>query len=409
VAFGRLASRLSPRDRRFVHEIVYGVSRLRGRLDHLLGRRVERGLERLDPRVHEILRLGAYQVLYMDGVPAYASVSQAVDQARSVAGAGAAGLVNAVLRGVADEGDGAHLFPDPGSDPVGFLSTWGSHPRWLVERWLQRWSAATVRALVDADNSQPGLFLVPLEASPQEAVLILAGAGIRGNAVGEGTPCVRLAHGVDPRAALGALPSIIQDPGASLVARYADPEEGTNVADLCAAPGGKALALSVRASYTLAADRSAVRMRMLRDNVLRTGRRVGMIVADARHPPLRDAPVVLLDVPCTGTGTLRRHPDGRWRLEPGSVHEMASVQRDILESSAALVPRGGLLIYATCSLEREENESQVEAFLARHRDFAVDATGAVPARYLDDCGRLVVLPQHTGFDGAFAARLRRSA
>jgi 16S rRNA (cytosine967-C5)-methyltransferase len=407
VSFSRVAARLASRDRAFVHELVYGVSRLRGRLDHLLARRVDRGLERLDPGVHEILRLGAYQVLYMKGVPRYAAVSQAVAQARGLAGARAAGLVNAVLRGVADDGDSLELFPDPEVDVAGFLSTWGSHPAWLVERWLERWTPEEVHALVDADNSRPGLFLLPLEAKPEEAVEVLEAAGLGAEAVGQGTACVRLAAGVDPATAVEILPSVIQDPGASLVVGYADPDPGMEVADLCAAPGGKALALSCRASYTVAADRSEVRMRIVRDNVARTGRKLGLVVADARRPPLRGMSMVVVDVPCTGTGTLRRHPDGRWRIGPASIREMARLQRDILDSCAGLVPPGGLLVYSTCSLEPEENEEQVDAFLRRHAEFHMQATETVPEEYLDDQGRLRVLPQRSGFDGAFAARLRR--
>jgi 16S rRNA (cytosine967-C5)-methyltransferase len=387
---------------------VYGVSRLRGRLDHLLARRLTRGLDNLDPRVHEILRLGAYQVLYMDGVPRYAAVSQAVSQARETAGAGSAKLVNAVLRGVADDGDGRELFPDADAEPVAFLCTWGSHPRWLVERWLRHWPLDEVRNLVEADNSRPGMYLVPLDATPEEAVERLADAGIPARTVGRGTRCVRLGVGADPGVALSVLPSIVQDPGASLVQQYADPPPGTMVADLCAAPGGKALALSVGASYVVAADRSEVRMRMVRRNVTRTGRRVGLLVADARHPPIREAQVVLLDVPCTGTGTLKRHPDGRWRLHESSIHEMVAVQHHILDAGADLVPPGGLLVYSTCSLEREENEGQVSAFLGRHPDFGVEATGAVPDHYIDGRGCMEVLPHKSGFDGAYAARMRRA-
>lgn len=408
VSFGRTTGDLSLRDRRFVHQLVFGVSRLRGRLDHLLARRVDRGLEQLDPEVHDILRLGGYQLLYMEGVPSYAAVSQAVDQARAVAGAGAAGLVNAVLRAFTDEGDALHLFPGPEVDPAGFLSTWGSHPRWLVERWLERWTPADVRALVEHDNLRPDVFLVPLDATPETAARMLADAGIEAVPAGQGVPCVRLAHGTNPAAALGVLPSVVQDPGAGLVARYADPDVGMEVADLCSAPGGKALALSSRASYTLAADRSEVRMRIVRDNMARAHRKLGLVVADARRPPLRQAHTVVLDVPCTGTGTLRRHPDGRWRLRPAAVGAMARLQRDILDAGAELVPPGGLLLYATCSLEPEENEEQVDGFLLRHADFRVEATDAVPGEYLDNGGRLRVLPWRSGFDGAFAARLRRA-
>lgn len=397
---------MDARDRPFVHELVFGVSRLRGRLDHLLDRSVHGGLGRLEPAVLEVLRLAAYQLLYMDSVPPYAAISQAVSQTRKVSGAKAAGLANAVLRKVAGEGDGRELFPDPEAHPVRFLSTWGSHPAWLVERWLARWPFDDVRALVSADNRPPALALRPLAATPQEAVASLAAAGIEARPVDDGSGCVLLPSGTVPEDALAILPAVVQDPGAALVAAYATPPSGTMVADLCAAPGGKVLVAAGEARYTVACDRSELRMGMVRDNARRTGRRVGLVVADARRPAVRDADVVLLDVPCTGTGTLRRHPDARWRLTPESVGELAGLQRSMLEAGADLVRPGGLLVYSTCTLEPEENEDQVERFLESRPDFAVEP-GDVPSRVLDGEGRLVVLPWKTGFDGAFAARLRR--
>jgi 16S rRNA (cytosine967-C5)-methyltransferase len=249
--------------------------------------------------------------------------------------------------------------------------------------------------------------VVPLEGEPSAAVARLAGAGIEAKAVGQGTEAVRLGAGEDPVRALDALPCVVQDPGANLVVRYADPAPGTNVADLCAAPGGKALALSGRVLYTLAADRSEVRLGLVRENARRTGRRLGLVVADAGHPPIRELDMVLLDVPCTGTGTLARHPDARWRLDSSSPAELAAVQERLLEGAADSVRPGGLLVYSTCTLEPEENEEQVNAFLARRPDFRIEATGAVPAEYTDERGQLVILPQRTAFDGAFAARMRR--
>lgn len=150
-------------------------------------------------------------------------------------------------------------------------------------------------------------------------------------------------------------------------------------------------------------------MRMVRENAQRTGRKLGLVVADARYPPVRGVDAVLLDVPCTGTGTLRRHPDGRWRLAPESVQTLREVQRSLLVSAARLVPPGGLLIYSTCSLEPEENAGQMAWFLEGRPGFAVEATDAVPEELLDAHGCLEVLPQETGFDGSFAARLRRAA
>jgi 16S rRNA (cytosine967-C5)-methyltransferase len=140
------------------------------------------------------------------------------------------------------------------------------------------------------------------------------------------------------------------------------------------------------------------------------GGRVGAVVADGRHPPFRAADAVLLDAPCTGTGTFRRHPDGRWRVGTEDLAALAALQAELLEAAAPLVRPGGLLVYSTCSLEREENEERVDEFLARHPEFEpAPPDGAVPAQVLDAAGRLCVLPQRQGVDGAFAARLRRRA
>jgi 16S rRNA (cytosine967-C5)-methyltransferase len=371
---------------------------------------VHRGLSSLDPVVHEVLRLGAYQLLYMGSVPAYAGVSQSVDLVRENVGDGPAGFVNAVLRKVGADGDALELFPSFQADPAAFLATWGSHPRWLVDRWLSRWDAESVRALVEADNERPPVCLVPLDMEPVAAVAELEAAGLHAEVVGRATRCVRLGSDVTPAAALAVIPhAVAQDPAANLVTVYTDVPPGTKVADLCAAPGGKILAASSRPFYTLAVDRSEARLRMVRENAARTERRVGLAVADARRPPLRNVDVVLLDAPCTGTGTLARRPDARWRLTPGSVSEMAALQADMLAAASDVVGLGGLLVYSTCTLEPEENEAQVDAFLESHPDFEVESTGSVPRRYLDASGRLVVRPQESGFDGAFAARLRRAS
>ena len=409
-AFTAIANRLDPRDRGFTHELAYGVTRLRGRLDHLIAPHVRNGMESVDPTVLELLRAGAYQMLYMGSVPSYAAVSATVDHVREIVGPHPAGFVNAVLRKVGAAGAGVERFPVMEDDPVGFLTSWGSHPEWLVRRWLERWTGEEVMRLVDADNGAPETCLVPLGQSVEEAIEVLERAGIDAEAVGQGTGCVRLDARSDVAAALAALPdAIVQDPAANLVVAYADVSPGTMVADLCAAPGGKSLALSARTADILAADRSESRIRMVRQHVRRTGRPVALVVADASHPPIRAAEVVLLDVPCTGTGTLARHPDARWRLSPESIDELARVQATLLAGAADAVAAGGLLVYSTCTLEAEENEDQVRSFLARRPDFALEATDAVPDVFRDDEGCLRVTPQHSGFDGAFAARLRRAA
>ena len=388
------------------------MTRLRGRLDSLIAPHVSRPLTEVDALVLELLRLGAYQIFYMDSVPTYAAVSATVDQVRAELGRRPTGFANAVLRKVA----GVRPMPPESLESVDALSEWGSHPTWLVRRWLSRYGGNDVRRLIEHDNRRPPTCLLPLGMAGEEAQRILFEQGIDATPAAEWSPCLKLTERASVAAALRALPaSIVQDPASNLVARYADVSSGTIVADLCAAPGGKSLALSDRAARILATDRSEPRIRMVRDNALRTGRRLDLVVADAVCPPLMRVDAVLLDAPCTGTGTLARHPDARWRLRPTAIDEMAAVQAQMLDAAAHVVRPGGLLIYSTCTLEPEENEERVADFLERHPGFALEPTDAVARRdagedgFVDDEGYLRVEPWRSGYDGSFAARLRKAA
>jgi 16S rRNA (cytosine967-C5)-methyltransferase len=201
----------------------------------------------------------------------------------------------------------------------------------------------------------------------------------------------------------------VQDPGATLVTRYAAIEPGSTVADLCAAPGGKALELSRTAGTVVAVDRSFARLTHMAGNLRRVeAKNIYAVAADAREPALAPVDAVLIDVPCTGTGTFRRHPDARWRLKVSDLAVMGAMQRAIIRAAASVVRPGGLMIYSTCSLEPEENDAQIESFLAERSEWQLEppSEGVVPASVLD-AGRLRVLPQRSGVDGAFAARLRK--
>lgn len=409
VAFDARVTPLDARDRRWTQELLYGMLRKRSVLDAYLSERVKGGLVRLDPDLADLLRLGAYQLLSMRSVPAYAAIAQTVELAKQRHGIGASKLVNAVLRRLDRERD-ALVLPAT-TDPVDALALEHSHPRWLVARWVARWGAEETERLLRANNTEPPIVLRPYGIVREQLETMLEHAGVE---VSESTllrDSIQLPHGVS-LTELGAFRKglfFVQDPASTLVTQYADIPAGARVADLCAAPGGKTLELSRAASLVVAGDRNLNRTQRLIENLRRVeARNISSVVMDARHPAVREMDAVLIDVPCTGTGTLRRHPDSRWRLRISDLAVMAATQRSILREAAAVVRPGGLLVYSTCSLEPEENDAQIESFLAEHDDWKLEppSEGVVPASVLD-AGRLRVLPQRHGVDGAFAARIRR--
>lgn len=440
---------LTDRERRLAHEIAWGTTRLRGRIDHILASRSERPLAEIDPIVLEILRAGLYQALYLDSVPHYAAVSASVTLAKRRSSPGAARFVNGVLRAALRLPDLPGIFPRWSEDPEGHLAHWGSHPRWLIARWLARWGAERTRALVSINNRRPPIFVAPLDGDLAGARAVLDGLADRrvdrraarnaamgsdpvGHAAGWSESvkalvpaphraacaphtnaaeygCIALPSGVPPREALEALPTtIVQGPAARAVATYAGAKPGQVIADLCAAPGGKAFALAAGGARVVAFDLSPSRLRFVAAGARRLKLPVACVAADARNPPLEGCSTVLLDVPCSGTATLARHPDLRWRLGAKGPSEIAGLQASLLAAAARIVTPGGLLVYGTCTLEPEENEEQVSAFLSRHPAFAVERAGTgLPDDAITARGYLWVPPWRTGADGSFAVRLRR--
>jgi 16S rRNA (cytosine967-C5)-methyltransferase len=396
-------------DRGLAMELAYGSIRLRSRLDAELAVLLDRPLGRVESGVLQWLRLGLYQVRETR-VPDHAAVDQTVRGIKGTVGPKASGLANAVLRRAVREGVPVGAFPDPDLDPEAYLTTWGSHPRWLIRRWLSRWSLASVRRLVENDNQAPSVTLRVLDGcdsdrdlTPVEGVRLVPEPGWRS--------MYRVCEG-QPEAAIRSIPSVVQDPAAAAVVDYVGDRFVGPVLDACAAPGGKAIGLVARvpeARPFVAADLSRQRLDRLREPVSRLGLDVCLLQADARAPALRSASTVLLDAPCTGTGVLRRRPDARWRLEQGKLDSLVALQRELLDAAAGLLGPGGLLVYATCSLEPEENEQQVEGFLARSPGFRREPPDPtwVPAETVDEHGDFRVLPWEWDTDGAFASRLRR--
>ena len=411
-SFERRTSRLEPRDRRWTRELVYGMLRRRNWLDALLAARVSGGMARLDYDVVDLLRLGGYQLLAMGSVPPYAAIGQSVEIVKRRHGIGASKLANAVLRRLDRERD-ALVVATP-ADLTDALSLEYSHPHWIVDRWLARWGEAGTRALLAANNAEAPLIARPYQVVREQLEAMLDAAGVQTGDAPLVPDSLVLLGGVGALTELGAFRQglfHLQDPASTLVTKYAAVPAGASVADLCAAPGGKALELARNAGIVLAGDASRNRLARVRDNVVRLDvHNVFPFVGDALQPAVANMDLVLIDVPCTGTGTFRRHPDARWRLKASDFAVLPAMQRAIFRAAAGAVRPGGLLVYSTCSLELEENDEQVAYFLAAHPGWTLEPppAGAVPASTLD-AGLLRVLPQRHGTDGAFAARLRRPA
>ena len=396
------AESLDPRDRAFLHELVLGTLRRRGSIDAALTPLLSTGLARLDPPVRAAMRLGAHQVLHLR-VPDRAAVSEAVETVRPFAPR-ATGLVNAVLRRLVREG--APPEPDPAKEPLAWLERTGSLPTWLAQRWMQRLgpdvAIARARALL---AEPPAVFrLNPRRPDAEERV---RGAGLDPEPLV--VPGAWRARGGRPAdlAAEGLIH--LQDQGSQLVAHLAASEG--RFLDACAAPGGKALlvadALGARVQV-IAAERSLPRLGTMGSLRARWGApNVQALGADALRPPfVAPFDAVLLDAPCSGLGTIGRHPDIRWRCGPGEPERQSRRQRLLLESLAPLVKPDGRLVYATCSSEPEENEQVVESFLGRHPEFRTASLPGWAEAFADGAYARTRPETHDG-DAFFAAVLAR--
>ena len=412
------ASSLGAADRGLATRLVYVTLAWQGRLDFHLGTLLRSSLAELEPAVRAALRLGLYQLMFLERVPAYAAVDSSVRLAQS-AGRGAVGLVNAVLRRAAAAGRSGLGLPDPGGDPLGRLAVEWSHPRWLVARWAEEFSPEDLPDLLAADNLPGGTALRAntLRTTRDTLVAELVAAGVAAR------PSTWAVDGVlveRNSAGLRELPAwrdgyfAFQGEASQLIAPLLALHPGARVLDACAAPGGKAGhagACVADTGLVFALDRRAVGVRSIRDEATRLGVRLVVLVGDACRPPLRGTfDAVLVDAPCSGLGTLRRHPELRWRRRPEDVARLAALQRDLLSGVARFVRPGGVLVYAVCTLAREENADVVTAFAASHPRFVVESVAAgpdpPPATTITPSGFLMTLPHRHGLDGFFAARLR---
>jgi 16S rRNA (cytosine967-C5)-methyltransferase len=420
LALDRSLTGLEEPDKRLAHELAAGALRQRAPLDAAIAPHVSAGIDSVRPDLLDILRLGAYQLLFLERVPAHAAVSTSVDLARRVSGARVGAFVNAVLRRVSEkrqEAGGRRQEPTAEVTPPASsllppasatdLAALYSHPEWLVARWIARFGLDEAERLLAWNNTRPALVLQPARWDEPAIIAALDRAEVRWAHAPFGAGIVVEATRPQDLPGFTAGAFHIQDPAQALAVRFFGlPERGT-LFDACAAPGGKTLGLSTAHRFIAAADLRLPRVLRLRGNLERAGRGpFATLVADAEHAPIRPVDAVLLDVPCLGTGTLVRNPDARWRVSAEALGRLAAQGARLLRALAPTVQPGGLLCFATCSLEPEENESQVNAFLAEDVRFRREPGDLAP-ELLTEAGDLMTLPQRHGMDGAYAARLRR--
>ncbi|WP_449241352.1 16S rRNA (cytosine(967)-C(5))-methyltransferase RsmB [Desulfoscipio gibsoniae] len=426
LALGSLLEKVHPGklDRAFITELVYGTLRTQNTLDWALSHYLRRPLPGLSAAVRNILRLGAYQILFMDRVPDSAAVNESATQARQHGHEGIVKFVNGVLRNLV-RGKEKLNYPDPDEDPVQYLALRHSHPAWLVRRWLNDFGYANTQALCMANN-QPAPNTVrvnTLKTSAAELTKRLEALGVHAKKGQYAADCLQLRGFVS----LGGLSPFkegllqAQDESSILVGQAVSPAPGDRVLDAASAPGGKATHLAQlmqNQGEILALDVHEHKIRLIEENCRRLGVQVVRpVLADAREIPeeyAKWADYVLVDAPCSGLGVLRRRPDSRWRKDEKQINSLAELQAQILDAAAVALKPGGVLVYSTCTITREENLGQVESFLHRHPDFKWDSLAGLLPDSLDHettmgRGYLQILPHLHGLDGFFMARLRKSS
>ena len=404
---------LSAADAALVSRIVYGVLQNRMLLDHHLGAYCSQRLDHLQQPLPDILRIGAYQILFLDKVPDSAAVNESVELAKASKRGAAAGLVNAVLRKLSQNKD--KLPPLP-KDEVERLAVETSHPRRLTERMLALLGRKDAEAFLRGNNEIAPITVQvnPLTTTERKLIAELSGAGITAKPHPWAPDCLELSGVGD----LTTLPAFyrgeftVQDAAARLVSLAAGIAPGMQVLDVCAAPGGKSFsaAFAMRnEGRIVACDLHENKLKRIRDGAARLGVTcIETAAADGRvfRPKWEGAfDVVLCDVPCSGLGIIRKKPDIRYK-DLSSLAGLPEIQRAILANASRYVKPGGVLVYSTCTVLPEENEAVTDAFLREYAGFSYE-TFELP--FLRAEGRITLWPQRHGTDGFYIAKLRRNA
>ncbi|QDR80674.1 16S rRNA (cytosine(967)-C(5))-methyltransferase RsmB [Sporomusa termitida] len=408
---------LSDQDRRFITELVYGTVKAGATLDWMLSSYLSRPLTKVAPVIRNILRLGMYQLFFLEKVPASAACNQAVELTKKYGHAGTVKFVNGVLRNAARSPEKI-VYPDPDKQPVQYLALKYFHPEWLITRWVARLGAAACQELCQLNNTTPPLSIRTntVKTSRPELLQRLTDEGVTcelSDWAPEGIICY--GHpGLNTLASLRAGLFQVQDESSMVVAHILDPQPGEFIIDACGAPGGKTTHIAALMNNTgkvLSTDIYEHKLALTRENASRLGltnietRALDAVNLDSMYPLKADR--VLVDAPCSGLGVLRRKPDSRWRKTEDILQDLPRLQSAILASAARCVKPGGVLVYSTCTTEPEENQDIVQAFLQVQPQFSLETTGQYLPGKKRPATMLQLWPHTDGVDGFFIARMRR--
>ncbi len=408
------SSGLSSLDKALVTDLVNGTVKFRKRLDWILSLYLTKGVGNLNPQLLSLLRLGTYQITFSERIPDFAAVDQTVRLAKVYLSQKWANLVNGVLRNIARDRKGLP-YPPLEEDPLSHISIYYSHPKWIVERWLKRYGLKETLSLCQWNNKRPKITIRlnsfkanrgSLEEKLQiEGIRFERGRYLRDfYVIEEGNP-------LQTKAFLEGLFQV-QDQSAGLACLLLRPKPGERIVDLCAAPGGKLCyiaQLSEDKGKIVGVDINGKRLNLVRENCLSLGiKSFSLIRGDGRYFHTKPVDKVLVDAPCSGLGVLSKKADLRWKMTPQRLERLVALQRELLQNGATLLKRGGLLVYSTCTIEPEENQLMVEAFLNENKEFEREnVADSISRDFVDRDGFLLTLPHIHHIDGSFSAGLRK--
>lgn len=403
-------------DRAFTMQIVYGTLREKMKIDHVISQFYRHSLAKMDIDVKNILRIGIYQLLFLDKVPRWAAVNESVELAKKLKGQFLGNLVNGVLRNISNNAETIE-FNVKGGTFADQIALKYSHPKWLLERWINIYGFSDAQRIMESNNEIPKITfrINRLKTSPTtfQEKLQTQNVTFEPSSLNEFLTPERF-FDLEPFLETGELS--VQSESQALVCRLLSPKPGDKILDMCAAPGGKSTYMAEmmeNQGSVLSLDLYENKLENIQSLAQALG--ISIIKTQAHDATTFNSSekydAVLLDAPCSGTGVLARRAELRWRLKESELKALTELQYKLLKNATGLVKEGGYLVYSTCSIEPEENTELINTFLAEHKEWEIEpATNILPNelhRFVSGDGTLTLLPHLHGLDGAFAVRLKR--